>query len=530
MTRLRRSFRGTFGIYARRAAALGASLGAVWPLALSLAVPQSGLSAPLPIVASSALGLAAGLGFGALAQRTIGQRAERVAAQMRAVSDQVKRAADAGQVGRCTPGRCRIDGILDDALGDCASAYTDLVAALTRSTEVESAARDFSETLCEGLELGGLARKGLARLMDATGASAGAVLVARDGELAVAADAGFDRSGELTAWRPLLKEIAASQKRDDGDRAVGKSVSVEADVVFRSLLDEPGKIATARVVPLSIRGATVGVVVLATPRPISGEAEAIVRLFSPVLAVAMKSALAQEDLAKASSFDLMTGLVTRETGLKKLREALLASLRAGTSVGVLLVDIDQLDAVNESHGRVYGDRAIVHVAHTIRRMLRPADALVRWGGDELLIVLDGATREDTRAFAERILIAVKALVVLDVHEPIKVSVSVGGDAYPNDPVEYEDDLVEHARRALEHAKLAGPGSIAMFRFNEMMTSRLYDEFADDDEVEHTISGFDAGADDGLPRAQPANDARSHAATRAARDKVAPPRNARHRFA
>ncbi|MBU1330694.1 MAG: GGDEF domain-containing protein [Gammaproteobacteria bacterium] len=71
-------------------------------------------------------------------------------------------------------------------------------------------------------------------------------------------------------------------------------------------------------------------------------------------------------------------------------------------MGLLMLDVDHFKAYNDQHGHLAGDYALCLVAHTLRKQLRPQDSLVRFGGEEFVIMLPGVDEEQSRAIGERL--------------------------------------------------------------------------------------------------------------------------------
>ena len=121
------------------------------------------------------------------------------------------------------------------------------------------------------------------------------------------------------------------------------------------------------------------------------------------------------------------------------------SLRSSEPFTVILLDIDHFKDFNDTHGHNAGDVELVKVATAIEQETRDADLVVRYGGEEFLIVLPAATIEQTREVAERI--------CTNVRNTTGVTVS-GGIAVYRQTMSLRD-LVGEADEALYAAKAAG---------------------------------------------------------------------------
>ncbi len=111
-------------------------------------------------------------------------------------------------------------------------------------------------------------------------------------------------------------------------------------------------------------------------------------------------ASSNESLKLQSERDPLTGLSNRrhfQSAIKRLADA---GKLAGT---VYLIDIDHFKRINDQWGHAAGDSVLVEVARRLRAALREDDLVVRWGGEEFLIVVPSRAAEDARALAQRLL-------------------------------------------------------------------------------------------------------------------------------
>ena len=99
--------------------------------------------------------------------------------------------------------------------------------------------------------------------------------------------------------------------------------------------------------------------------------------------------------------------------------------------GVFLVDIDFFKHVNDTHGHASGDEVLKAFAGRLKHLMRKDDVLVRWGGEEFLIVLKRTDPEHLRRFSEKVLQVVRASPFLTADRtPLRITCSVGYAAYP----------------------------------------------------------------------------------------------------
>ena len=123
-------------------------------------------------------------------------------------------------------------------------------------------------------------------------------------------------------------------------------------------------------------------------------------------------------------------------------------------LGTLILDLDHLKKINDSHGRDVGDKALVHTAQTIRSVMRSYDLCSRWGGEEFLVLVPHiANRNALTIVAEKLRAEIKARPLAFEGAKVFVSVSIGG--YFADPKENTDAILKSADDALYLAKQNG---------------------------------------------------------------------------
>jgi len=130
---------------------------------------------------------------------------------------------------------------------------------------------------------------------------------------------------------------------------------------------------------------------------------ALAILFSALLAGFITSSRTRSKQVKFfSEYDVMTNAYNRHSGIDKLSDAYKSLSKSGCNLSVCFLDINGLKEINDTLGHEVGDELIITVSKTIRSVIRANDFLVRLGGDEFLIVLQGVDEERAEEVWSRI--------------------------------------------------------------------------------------------------------------------------------
>ena len=171
-------------------------------------------------------------------------------------------------------------------------------------------------------------------------------------------------------------------------------------------------------------------------------------------AVVLSGALVESDRAHRhrSTLDPLTGLFNRNALEQRLSEldGQPGGGEGGRSHALLLCDLDHFKRINDQLGHAVGDTVLQEVAYTMRSVLRAGDSIYRVGGEEILVVLPGATKVDAIGVGERLRRAVRE------RRPggVEVTISVGVAVSEHGPLD-TDELVDVADAALYSAKAGG---------------------------------------------------------------------------
>jgi len=136
----------------------------------------------------------------------------------------------------------------------------------------------------------------------------------------------------------------------------------------------------------------------------------------------------------------------------KLREAI------NTDVGFLMIDIDHFKLVNDNHGHDAGDKVLKNFAKRVAESLRESDSLVRWGGEEFLVLLRRTEPDGVAIVAERIRASVEATCFnISSSVFLTITCSIGFSRYPvkGDNNYSWEEVLTAADKALYLAKTRG---------------------------------------------------------------------------
>ncbi len=157
-------------------------------------------------------------------------------------------------------------------------------------------------------------------------------------------------------------------------------------------------------------------------------------------------------LKQIANSDVLTGVANR-LALEEYIAALEAKAEGLSQTCVIAIDIDNFKFVNDQYGHIVGDQVISMIADQLKRHVRTSDLIVRYGGDEFLIVLENIQMDAAKAIAENIRegVAGQGILLSGMADEIRVSVSIGIAIGANSWLA----LLEKADQSLLKAKAKG---------------------------------------------------------------------------
>lgn len=258
----------------------------------------------------------------------------------------------------------------------------------------------------------------------------------------------IDDQTRADAERPLVELVLIACFGEASDRLVGSrlastrgivghvygtgrsylSANPQADPLFYSGFDGASRFRTRSLVcaPLIVEGQVIGVIELVNRlggRSYDQRDLMLLEIFAQTISVSVANAIDAYRSKEISKRDELTGLYNDRFLHHSLEAVIEQAMEEGNDVGLLFLDLDNFKKVNDVHGHLAGSRVLSEVGSMLRQIL-PGDAIgARYGGDEFIVVLPGASPQEAFWVAETIRKNLESFVFLR-------------EADPRDPVNY----------------------------------------------------------------------------------------------
>jgi len=217
--------------------------------------------------------------------------------------------------------------------------------------------------------------------------------------------------------------------------------------------------------PLACRGRTIGAIVAIDRMPATSPPRFAAPMLSALLAgiepgaIALENALRVQRAEALSVTDDLTQLYNSRYLSQVLRRETKRASRSGRPLSLLFVDLDGFKSINDTHGHLFGSRALVEAASVIRASARETDMVARFGGDEFALILPDTGSEGAAAVGDRVRDRIAAFSFLRGDGlNIRLTVSVGVATLP-DVAASADGLIQAADEAMYWVKDHGKNGI-----------------------------------------------------------------------
>ena len=159
--------------------------------------------------------------------------------------------------------------------------------------------------------------------------------------------------------------------------------------------------------------------------------------------------------------DGLTGVYNRRAFDNAIREMLERQAETGAALSVLILDVDDFKAVNDSYGHQVGDRVLVALARKFSGFIRSADVIARYGGEEFIILLPDASLKNAVVKANTMCKSISAtryaLDDVETDHTLSVTTSIGVSQFR--PGDTPATIIERADKALYQAKHLGKNRV-----------------------------------------------------------------------
>ena len=216
--------------------------------------------------------------------------------------------------------------------------------------------------------------------------------------------------------------------------------------------DEPRQWSTF---PMKADGQTIGLMgVGLPPEGFTDRDQRQFKLVASLIAQSLSTANAFETMREASLVDPLTGCATRAEGARRFEAELRRAHRAGTSLAVLMLDLDHFKSINDLFGHKAGDAVLSAVGDTLLTTLRASDVRCRWGGEEFLLVLPDSNVERAQRAADKLRRRIANTPVGADDRVVNVTASIGVTLSQSDETDIQQ-LTARADAAMYEAKRLG---------------------------------------------------------------------------
>ena len=271
--------------------------------------------------------------------------------------------------------------------------------------------------------------------------------------LPVAKVSGSDAAGGLALSRTsLVADACRSGVPQVLEDARGVATG-QALYGLERVVRNPGSVA---IVPLVRDDRVLGALVIEADAPggLTLEETRPIAVLTAVVASSLELVWSYQEVDRRSRTDALTGLFNRMHFGEQLQRTLTEAERSGQAVLLVLVDIDHFKRVNDTWGHEAGDAVLKHVARILQEGVRSEDVCVRYGGEEIAMLLAHTDTAHAVEIAERLRGRIAATVVRHAGAEIAVTASFGVATYP-ESVTGRDRLFPGADKALYIAKNEG---------------------------------------------------------------------------
>ncbi len=257
---------------------------------------------------------------------------------------------------------------------------------------------------------------------------------------------------------------------DTGELSMCRAYRVSEQILSDEYLDICSKVAKNKKIkyiclPMSV---TENITILITFIPATKERKEYInhllykiKNYLNVSKTALETKILLEELKDLSMKDKLTNTYNRRYLDLFIKNSIPQALRSNIPYSLLMVDIDYFKMVNDSYGHDAGDIVIKELVNTIEEDIRSSDVIIRFGGEEFLVLLYNCTKNDAKEIAQKIRKDFKNKDINLGNIKINKTVSIGVSEFPKD-TSYFWQAIKFADMALYRAKETGRDKVVVY--------------------------------------------------------------------
>ncbi len=185
----------------------------------------------------------------------------------------------------------------------------------------------------------------------------------------------------------------------------------------------------------------------------------VAELFANQVAIALENSRLYEQMSQLAKIDNLTGLNNRRHFFELAEKEFERARRYKRTLSVILFDIDDFKAINDTHGHLIGDQVLRALASSVKPIIRKTDILCRYGGDEFLVLMPEAGRDQALIMAERLRQKIAEIVIVTTAGNLSMTVSVGIASREKNSDANLEQFIARADNAMYEAKATGRNKV-----------------------------------------------------------------------
>ncbi len=214
--------------------------------------------------------------------------------------------------------------------------------------------------------------------------------------------------------------------------------------------------------PLIVKDRVVGVLIvypLASNQSVNLARVIWMETLATLGALAVEIARLKQENSHLSPNDPVTGAIKRSSFLEMADREFRRSWRYNHPIALIVIDIDDMSAINMMNGQEFGDVVLREVAAVCHNIVRSVDVVGRYDADSIATLLLMTGKTGAKVVAERLRAGISAIQLAGSHGPVSVSATFGVCTYPRDDCASIFDLINASQEAQRNARRQGPNRI-----------------------------------------------------------------------